>query len=111
MIVKVPGTVIELGGDRYVLPPLALGAVEQMGDQFEALLGGKGQPQQFGPVIDLIHSSLKRNYPEIGREVVASNLDLGNLESTFGALMKNSGLTREEKASAEPGELPAATAG
>ena len=108
VFVKVPGTTIELGGERYVLPPMALGVIEQLGDRFAEFADTVdfASPGRMKMLIDMIHGALLRNYPEMPRDTVSSNVDLASLKPTLEALMNTSGLSKEVQD--EPsGEAPA----
>lgn len=95
--VKVPGTTIEIGDKRYVMPPLSLGAIEQLGDRFGDLSSEGNSPAKMKLVVDMIHAALCRNYPDMTRAEVADGLDLSTLQPALAALLKTSGLSREEQ--------------
>lgn len=90
----------------YVLPPLSLGALEQLGDRLKALSGDFGDPAQIATAIDAAHAALRRNYPDMTREQVAELIGLENVVEVVEGLMDVSGLKRraEEAAAAPAGE-------
>ena len=97
-VVKVKGIPMLLGGTEYVVPPLALGALEQFQDRINSFTGDVSDLKQVGAVIDIAHAALKRNYPELPRETVANDLiDVGNMIEIFEAVMDVSGLKRKAK--------------
>lgn len=102
--VKVKGIPVELGGVIYVMPPLSLGVLEQMGPKITAF--DPSDFTQMGTVIDIAHASLARNYPELTREQVGEIVDLGNFQEVFTAVMDVSGLKRKvlEAGEARPPE-------
>lgn len=104
--VKVPGTPTELGGVWYVMPPLAIGTIEQLGDKFADLIDGEYSPERMTMIIDIVHESLTRNYADLDRAIVAKNIDLGNLQTTLKSLLAISGFTKQEGA---PAGEPSAT--
>lgn len=93
-VVKFRGITVEMDGKTMVVPPLSLGAMEQMQARLEAFEGGT-DPQSIRTVIDATHEAMKRNYPEITREFIAENLDLGNMEDFMRAVMDVSGMNRK----------------
>ena len=96
--VKNPGRPIELDGVRYVMPPLSLGAMEQLDEEQLRLLTEQGpvSRERTKLYIDMVHAALLRNYPDIERPLVADGMDLGNMTKYLRALMETSGLTKDE---------------
>lgn len=94
-IVKVKGIEVELGGSRLVVPPLALGALEQLQDRIVGFKGDIRDKDQVATVIDAAHASLKRNYPDLTRDAVAEMIDVSNMAEVFEAVMDVSGLKRK----------------
>lgn len=105
-VVKIKGTPIELGGTTYIVPPLSLGAIEQLQERISSFSGDLADLSQVGLVIDVAHSALRRNYPEMTREHVAEIVDLGDMGDVFTAVMAVSGLVKkaEDLAGETPGE-------
>ena len=108
-IAKVAGITINLSGVDYIVPPLALGALEQLRDRIgnfdpEAVTG----VEQVSTVIDCAHAALRRNYPEMTRDEVADLIDLGNMMAVFEAIMDVSGLKRKGQEAAAEGKPEAA---
>lgn len=104
-IVKVKGISIELGGEQYVVPPIALGALEQLQSRLAGFSGDVSDAAQVSTVIDAAHAALRRNYPQLTRDAVADLIDVSNMAEVFEAVMDISGLKRrshEEKR--QPGE-------
>lgn len=105
---KYEGISVTLGGTEYIVPPLSLRsvrkfalAIQQLGDD-SALAG----PEKLDRLLEVVHASLVRNYPDITIEELGEMLDLGNMMAVFEAVMRASGFTREPAAA--PGEAPAA---
>lgn len=94
-IVKHKGIAVVMGGVEYVIPPLALGALEQLQDRIAGFKGDITDGKQVATVIDAAHAALKRNYPEITREDVADLVDVGVMAEVFEAVMDVSGLKRK----------------
>ena len=103
MIVKYQGITLNLGGADLVLPPISLGALEQLQTRIAGFTGDVLDAAQVTTVIDAAHASLLRNYPETTREQVADMIDVGNMADIWGAVMDVSGLKRKALAE-EPQE-------
>lgn len=94
-MVKVKGIPKNLGGTDFVIPPLALGPLEQLQDRIAAFDGTLNK-ESIAVVIDAAHAALKRNYPDITREDVAELVDVENMIEVFEAVMDVSGLRRKQ---------------
>lgn len=101
--VKVKGITLLLGGEQMVMPPIALGALEQLQDRIAVFNGDVADVKQIGTVIDAAHAALRRNYPDITREQVGDLLDVENMGDVFAAVMDVSGMKRK---ALEAGEIP-----
>ena len=93
-VVAIPGVELTFaGGKQMTIPPLSLGALEQLLDRInDVMAGGKMDATSIGTVIDAAHAALKRNYPELTREQVGDLVDLGNMREVLEATMSASGL-------------------
>lgn len=89
----IKGLILDLGGIRYEVPPLALGDLERLQDRLSAYQGGI-DPASISLVLDTAHAALRRNYPEMTRDQVGTLVDLGNMAEVFDAVMDISGLKR-----------------
>lgn len=103
-IVKVKGITVPLGGQDYVIPPIALGALEQLQERISKFTGDVTDALQVATVIDAAHAALKRNYPDITRADVADLIDVANMADVFTAVMDVSGLKRKGLEAAPMGE-------
>ena len=83
MTVRIKGVTVELNGTNYVIPPIALGALEQLQSRIGEFDGNV-------------------------REEVADLIDIGNMGEVFAAVMDVSGLKRKEQEAAQAGEAQAA---
>lgn len=91
----VKGINLVLGdGETYVLAPLTLGAIEDMQDAISSV-GDDLSPAAVKAIIDVAHSSLKRNYPDMSRNEARELIDIANMMSVFEATMDVSGLKRK----------------
>lgn len=108
-IAKIAGVAVMLNGQEYIIPPIALGALEQLQSRIGAFDGNATDAAQVSTVIDCAHAALKRNYPEMTREQVADLIDIGNMMEVFEAVMDVSGLKRKAQEAADKlGEAQAA---
>lgn len=96
----VPGTTVVMSGERLLVPPMSLGALELFGDQLVTLRADPTNPEAVRTIIDVTLSALRRNYPDITREEVSELIDVGNMETVMLAVMATSGL--QDKVEGEP---------
>ncbi|QMT41239.1 hypothetical protein [Neisseria shayeganii] len=108
MTVKIAGVAVTLNGQEYVIPPIALGALEQLQERIGRFDGNAQDIQQVSTVIDCAHAALRRNYPDLTREQVADLIDIGNMTEVFEAVMDVSGLKRKAQEAERAGEAVAA---
>ena len=101
-VVNVPGVSFPFPGKTLVIPPLALGDLEQLLERINAVMAGNMDRDSIATVIDATHAALRRNYPDIERAEVAS------LRDALDAVMSASGLEVTESA---PGEALAPSTG
>jgi hypothetical protein len=94
-IVKIKGIPKELGGTTYIVPPLSLGALEQLHEKLGTFAGDVSDLGQVATVIDAAHAALRRNYPDMTREQVADMVDVSNMLELFEAVMDISGARRK----------------
>lgn len=105
-IVKVKGIPIQFAGKEYVIPPLSLGALEQLQERIAGFTGDIRSKEQVATVLDAAHAALKRNYPDVTREDVADWIDVANMADVFEAVMDISGLKRKSLEAVQQGEDP-----
>jgi len=99
-MVKIPGIRFEFPGKTLVIPPAALGDIEQMEERIAGYAGGidKGS---IATALDLAYVSLKRNYPDITREEIGRLIDVGNMLQVFEACMDVNGIRRKAQESGQ----------
>lgn len=95
MTTKYKGIEIELGGTVYVVPPIALGDLEQLQDRIEKF-DGTTSKESVDTVVDAAYAALKRNYPEITKDQLRIDLDVANFVDVFTAVVDMAGLRRKE---------------
>ena len=105
---KIKGITLELGGEDFVVPPLPLGALESLQERIEVFTGGLDKGS-VATVIDCLHASLKRNYPDKTREDVADLVDVANMGEVMQAVMDVSGMRRKQIEAEAAGNLAAST--
>lgn len=93
---RVKGIPVEMGGTVFIVPPLSLGALEQLQDALEHFTGDIRDKSQMATMLDATHAALRRNYPEITREQVGEMVDLENMQRVMEAVMDVSGLKRRQ---------------
>jgi hypothetical protein len=93
-VVKYPGIPKVLGGIEYVIPPIALRPLQQLQSRINAF-GNSIDEESIETAVTVIHSALKRNYPEITIEEVGDMVDVGNMFELFEAVMDVSGMKRK----------------
>ena len=108
MTVRIKGVTVELNGTNYVIPPIALGALEQLQERIVAFNGNIQDIKQISTVIDCAYAAMRRNYPDMTRGEVADLIDISNMNEVFVAMMDVSGLKRKEQEAAQAGEAQAA---
>ena len=96
------GITLTLGdGKDYILPPLTLGALEDFQDRIAAMESGGLDKDTIATTIDVALASLKRNSPEMTRDMVRERIDLEVMAEVFEAVMDVSGLRRKALALGE----------
>lgn len=105
----IKGVPLEIGGERFECPPLALGDLELMQERLEAFqaAGSSIDRESIRTVIDAVLAALRRNYPDLTRERIAELLDVGNMHRAMLAVMGVSGAQER----AELGEAPPVATG
>jgi hypothetical protein len=98
----VRGTQVEMGGEVYTIPPLNFSALQELEDDLGKLheISGVPTPEQVQRICRIVHAALKRNYPDMTIAEVMDKIDMGNFGATLGAVVRVSGLEREEGAPA-----------
>lgn len=85
----IKGVALELGGEDFVVPPLALGDLELLQERLAAFSAAQAPTDQESvrTVIDATLAALQRNYPEMTRERLVRLLDVGNMHEAMLAVM------------------------
>lgn len=87
---KYKGRPVTLGAAVFIVPAMNAGTFEDYEERILAMQAGQ-EARPVALVVDLLHRCLRRNYPEIDREVVRDNVDLDNWTELFAMMMGESG--------------------
>lgn len=98
---KIPGTEVEMGGRKFVVPPLNLDGIQEI-EPYLDKIGSKDLKvrEQLANAIPIIWTALRRQYPEMTKEDVSALVDLGNFHYVLAAVVSVSGF--KEAPSGEP---------
>ena len=91
----VDGKEITLGGQKYTLPPIPLSGLARLGDRIKTI--GGDDPDAIDALIDGVHISLRRNYPDIERVTVDNNIDPLNFAAVLEAFTAVNGFVVAEE--------------
>lgn len=93
MTPRVPGRRINLGGVLYLVPCLSLAQLEANAEKLGEITSLEEDPKGFlrpgaiGSIIDLVLEAMQRNYPDLSREVLASQVGVGDLARLIPAIL------------------------
>lgn len=91
-----PGTKFTIGNQEYTVPPLSLGqlrnGVLDLMKQHDELISQNKTWESLELRGKIIHQALSRNYPDIGEDELFSQLDMGNTNPIWLAVLGASGL-------------------
>ena len=106
----VKGIPLVLGGITYTLPPASLGTLEANVEQLDKINAAFSGASEFSLrdmlfVADFATACLRRNYPDIARDLVAQHVGLDNVLDVLQMCLDTSGLLRKqhEAEGASPG--------
>ena len=87
----IPGVTLTLGGRDFVVPPLSMKAMRELGPRWPEIkdIGEVPTAPQIDLVMSVLHTALMRNYPDLTMEDLDELIDLANLPkalmAAFGA--------------------------
>ncbi|MFH1816650.1 MAG: hypothetical protein ABIK08_04090 [Pseudomonadota bacterium] len=93
--IKVKGIPFPFSDCTLVIPPLSLGAMEQLQERLTGMSDDMFDPENISTVIDTLHAALGRNYPDMTRDEVANLVDLENMQEAMTCAMDVAGLKRK----------------
>jgi len=102
----IPGKEITLGAKKYTMPPIPFIALKKHKDLLGRLVGGEVDPQSmfktdFEALFDCVYLTLKRNYPDLTEDALATDMDVVNIRGAIDAMMGVAGFP-EKPATGEP---------
>lgn len=89
----IKGVAVEMDGIEYTIPPLTLGAIQDLQPEVERMADPKTTgPERFNSMAKIVHRAMLRNYPDLTIERVKNELlDMGNVFEVTNAVMGGSG--------------------
>ena len=101
-----PGIEIDIGEQKWTVPPLTLGRLRRLKPEIDKIATSAGivDGEVIDAVIRIVTAAMQRNYPNLAEELVGEMLDLANAGSVLSAVLTGSGLRRSDR----PGEASAA---
>lgn len=89
----IKGVTVEMDGIEYTVPPLTLGAIQELQSEVEKLADPTvGGSERFDGMAKIVHRAMLRNYPDLTIERVKNELlDMGNVFAATNAVMGASG--------------------
>lgn len=87
----VPGKAMNLAGSEYIIAPLNLRQLEELGDVIDGVNKLVTLRDVSRAALALAHASLSRNYPEITKAKVAEIVDVGNMRDVIETVLTTSG--------------------
>ncbi|OYW88953.1 MAG: hypothetical protein B7Z23_12325 [Pseudomonadales bacterium 32-61-5] len=108
----IKGTAIEMDGIEYIVPPLTLGAIQELQPEVEKLADPTvGGSERFAGMAKIVHRAMLRNYPDLTIERVKNELlDMGNVFEVTNAVMGASGFMPKTMGEALAVSAPIGTA-
>jgi len=94
----IDGIAVKLGGQEYTLAPLTIRQLKKLAPIFETLNQGGGVISQLDAVIELLHASFSRNYPDMTKDQLEDLLDSRTAADAMKALKSLSGLVSSGEA-------------
>lgn len=105
---KIPGAEIQIGLEKYIVPPLSFRALKNLKPVLAKLEsagstreGNIPTDEEFDMMCEVVLVALKRNYPNINIDVVLDNLDLVSAPKVLQAAVLGRVLEMEGGASIE----------
>src|ERR1700756_2049118 len=111
MTAKIPGVIISMSGQEFVVPPLNLGQLRRLMPQIRQLtdIGSSMDETQIDALIEIVTAAMQRNYPETSLDQVEELLDLGNAREVLTAILTGSGFRPRGEAQAKSLTGPTST--
>lgn len=97
------GVKLKIGRREFIVPPLNLNGVKRA-QVLLPTLNAESDPDSIDAAVEILHLAIARNYPEVTREELYEDVDLGNLMSLVQATLAIAGFSPKAT-----GETPQAT--
>jgi len=95
------GQKLKLGETEYTVPPLNLKAMRRLLPAISKLRTvGLPTDEDLSTIVDVVHSALLRNYPELTKDQVEEGIDMGNMKDALSVVLGQSGLASGNAAAA-----------
>jgi hypothetical protein len=93
----VPGIEMDFGGGKvYTLAPLPLIELQRLQDRISELtISTATNPKSLSTIFEVLHASLKRNYPTMTFEESAALVDVGNMLDVVSNVLDVGGFKRK----------------
>ena len=89
----IDGVKIKLGEIEYVVPPLNLKSMRRLLPKLNTLkTSGLPGDEDLTTIVDVVHSALVRNYPNMTVEDVENGLDMVNMQGIVSQVLGQSGV-------------------
>jgi hypothetical protein len=112
MTAKIPGIIISMAGEDWIVPPLTLGQLRRLMPKIKQIseIGLEMDGDTIGTIAEVTAEALRRNYPDVTPEKVENELlDLGNAGAVLQAILAGSGLRSRGEAQAKSSTGPTST--
>ncbi len=96
----IEGVEMKVGRRLLVIPALNFRSLKRLAPQLGVLAAiDQGSTaaitdEQYAAMLDVVHAAILRNYPNMSREQLEEDFDLGNAAKIVRAVMTGSGLTQ-----------------
>jgi len=100
------GIDVTIAGEKYIVPALSLGQMEEFLPAFERLSKMDPATQSISKennrdIVDVLHAAFSRNYPEITKEDIKKLIDLKNVRTIVAAVKGESGFVEGDPSMGE----------
>lgn len=102
----IAGVQMDMGGTQYTVPPLNLRIFFAHESDIDVLThpGQNGTVAYTKAAVAVLHECLKRNYPDIGIDVLMDAVDYPQLPSLIAAIFGQSGFVSRPLATSQPSQ-------
>lgn len=110
----IPGIEMDFGGGRfYTLAPMPLIDLQRLQERIDALsISTATDPKSLSTIFEVLHASLKRNYPDMTFEESSALVDVANMLDVVSNVLDVGGFKRkalEEAAKNQAAQLKGTT--